>query len=65
MIRYTDILSLRLFGGGGFNLNLAKLCHFAARTVFAGIRAGAHCVSKLDILRDDFWKLFTTGISET
>ena len=65
MIRYIDILSLRLFGGGGSSFNLAKRCHSTARAVFAGIRAGTHCVSQRHILRGDFWKIFTTRISET
>ncbi len=63
MIRYTDIISLRLFGGGGLVLISQSVVTLQLEQFFAGIRAGAHCVSKLDILRDDFWKLFTTGIS--
>ncbi len=51
MIRYIDIVSLRLFGGGGFNLNLAKRCHSTTRADFECIRAGSHCVSQRHILR--------------
>jgi hypothetical protein len=65
VIHYTDILSLNVFGRGGFSLKLAKLCHFTARAVLECLRAGAHCVSQRDILRSDFWKLLTSGISET
>ena len=64
-IRYADIIYYIVFGDGSLiNFNLAKLCNFTTRTVFDYIRAGAHCISKHDILRGDFWKLFTSKISE-
>jgi hypothetical protein len=44
------------FGDGGLNFNLAKLCHFTARSVFEYIRVGAHYASQRDILRGDFWE---------
>ena len=44
------------FGDGEMNFNLAKLCHFTARSVFEYIRVGAHCASQRDILRGDFWE---------
>jgi hypothetical protein len=64
VIRYTNVISFIVFGGGVFSLKLAKLCHFTTRNFFAFLRAGAHCVSQRDILRNDFWKIFTFGISE-
>ena len=54
-IRYIDIIYLIVFGDGGFiSFNLAKFCHFTARTVSEYRRAGAHCVSQHDILRGEF-----------
>ena len=64
VIRYTDLITLNVFCGGGFSFYLAKLCHFTAKTIFEYVRGGAHCVSQHGILRGDFWKLLASGISE-